>query len=123
MTETQALEVLMDLIRKPDVDAEKIPAIWAQILEVHALAFAPPPPVVEKKRRRRRPHSENIGWPQGLSRSDYTLWKQTMTDLGFTENLNPREAKRQIDTGGFDPKAPKPMPKSVTTKAVKRARA
>ena len=73
ISEDKALEILLDLIRKPETQAVDLPRIWSELLTIFNHAFAP---VVEetKKKKRRRAVNPNIGWPQGVSRDEYRIW-------------------------------------------------
>jgi hypothetical protein len=98
LAEEKALEILTELIKKPETKAEDIPRIWNEILDVYNKAYAPAPEVPAKKKRRRSTNP-NIGWPAGVSRQDYNAWKKGQEDAGVTENLNPQEFKRLRDAG------------------------
>lgn len=98
IAEEKALEILAELIKKPDSKVEDIPRIWNEIMTVYNTQFAPPvePPA---KKRRRRSINPNIGWPAGVKREEYKAWKMLQESRGVTENLNPQEYKRQRDLG------------------------
>ena len=98
IAEDKALEILAELIKKPESKAEDIPRIWSEIMGVYNTQFAPPaePPA---KKRRRRPANPNIGWPAGVKRDEYKVWKAGQEAKGVTDNLNPQEYKRQRDLG------------------------
>jgi hypothetical protein len=98
IAEDKALEILAELIKKPESKAEDIPRIWSEIMGVYNTQFAPPaePPA---KKRRRRPANPNIGWPAGVKREEYKAWKAAQEAKGVTDNLNPQEYKRQRDLG------------------------
>lgn len=98
IAEEKALEILAELIKKPESKAEEIPRIWNEIIGVYNLQFAPPPEPAPKKRRR-RPANPNIGWPAGVKREEYKAWKENQEGRGISENLNPQEYKRQRDAG------------------------
>jgi hypothetical protein len=94
----KALEILLELIRKPESPANDIPRIWNEVLGVYNAAFAPP--VEEpKKKKRRRPANPNIGWPQGVSRDEYRTWKEMQIAKGQSENLNPQHYKKLRESG------------------------
>ena len=98
ITEEKALDILAELIKKPESKAEEIPRIWGELIALYNTTFAPP--VEEpKKKRRRRPANPNIGWPQGVSRAEYQAWKEAQQAKGVTDNINPQEYKRQRDAG------------------------
>ena len=100
IAEDKALEILNELIRKPESKAEDVPRIWAEILSTSNTTFAPAVEVVKKKRRRRNMSlSPNLGWPQGVSRAEYKMWKEAQQAKGVTEGLNPQEYKRLKDAG------------------------
>jgi hypothetical protein len=105
IAEDKALEILAELIKKPESKAEDIPRIWNEIMGVYNTQFAPPvePPA---KKRRRRPANPNIGWPAGVKREEYKAWKDAQGKKGITENLNPQEYKRQRDMGLIQPGQP-----------------
>ena len=105
IAEEKALEILTELIKKPESKAEDIPRIWNEIMGVYNTQFAPPaePPA---KKRRRRPANPNIGWPAGVKREEYKAWKDAQGKKGVTENLNPQEYKRQRDMGMIQPGQP-----------------
>ena len=98
LAEDKALEILTELIKKPETKAEDIPRIWNEILEVYNKAFAPAPEAAGKKRRR-RVTNPNIGWPAGVKRAEYQAWKDEQQARGVTENLNPQEYKRLREAG------------------------
>lgn len=97
LTQEQAIVILNNLINKPDVQAVDIPQIFQNIVGVYNTAFAPIPVPVKKKRRRTASLSPNLGWPAGVSRAEYTEWKNAQLAAGVTEGLNPQEYKRQKD--------------------------
>jgi hypothetical protein len=105
IAEDKALEILAELIKKPESKAEDIPRIWNEIMGVYNTQFAPPaePPA---KKRRRRPANPNIGWPAGVKREEYKAWKDAQSKKGITESLNPQEYKRQRDMGLIQPGQP-----------------
>lgn len=98
LAEEKALEILTELIKKPETKAEDIARIWNEILEVYNKAYAP---VVEApaKKKRRRSTNPNIGWPQGVKRDEYNIWKEIQQSRGIQEGLNPHEFKRQKEAG------------------------
>ncbi len=102
IAEDKALEILSELIKKPETKSEDIPRIWAEIISVYNNQFAPPPEPPQKKRRR-RPANPNIGWPAGVKREEYNAWKADQAGKGVTDNLNPQEYKRQRDAGTIAP--------------------
>ena len=123
LSEEKALEILAELIKKPESKAEDIPRIWNEILDVYNKAYAPAPELPAKKKRRRS-SNPNIGWPAGVSRQDYNAWKASQEGKGVTENLNPQEYKRLRDAGLIatvaQPKAEaKPAPKAEAKPAPK----
>lgn len=105
IAEEKALEILAELIKKPESKAEDIPRIWSEIMGVYNQQFAPPAEPAPKKRRR-RPANPNIGWPAGVKREEYKAWKDAQQTKGITENLNPQEYKRQRDMGLIQPGEP-----------------
>jgi hypothetical protein len=112
ISEQPALDILMELIKKPDSKAEDIPRIWRELLGVYNTAFAPAAEPAPKKRRR-GPKNPNIGWPAGVGRDEYRVWKDAAMQRGETENLNPQEYKRQRDAGEPGTAKPeKPAPKT-----------
>ena len=98
IAEEKALEILAELIKKPESKAEDIPRIWNELMGVYNAQFAPPVEPIQKKRRR-RPVNPNIGWPAGVKREEYKIWKDRQISRGVAENLNPQEYKRQRDLG------------------------
>lgn len=122
LAEEKALEILTELIKKPETKAEDIPRIWNEILDVYNKAYAPVVEVPQKKRRRRS-GNPNIGWPAGVSRADYNAWKKSQEDAGVSEKLNPQEYKRLRDAGLIgtvaaakaEPKAEAKAPKADAT--------
>jgi hypothetical protein len=101
MTEAKALEILSELIKKPEISADQLPTIWKQILDVHNTAFNVVVEVVKKKRRKQA--NPNIGWPAGIKRADYSAWKEFQINSGVTENINPQAFKRFVEAGGTTP--------------------
>lgn len=101
IAEEKALEILAELIKKPESKAEDLPRIWGEIIAVYNTQFAPPVEEPKKKRRRKRTGttSPNLGWPAGVKRAEYKTWKDAQGAKGVTENLNPQEYKRQRDAG------------------------
>lgn len=131
ITEEKALEILAELIKKPESKAEEIPRIWGEIIVVYNTQFAPPAEEPKKKRRRKRAGgvSPNLGWPAGVSRAEYKAWKGAMEAKGVKESLNPQEYKRQRDAGlvkaapAAAPKAEaKPAPEAKGKKAPAKAK-
>ena len=120
INEEKALEILAELIKKPESKAEDIPRIWNEIMTVYNTTFAPPSEE-PKKKKRRRPANPNIGWPAGVSRDEYKVWKEAQQARGVTENLNPQEYKRQRDAGTASP--PAEQPKAAAPKGKKPAAA
>ncbi len=114
IAEDKALEILSELIKKPETKSEDIPRIWAEIIAVYNNQFAPPPEPPQKKRRR-RPANPNIGWPAGVKREEYNAWKAGQSARGVTENLNPQEYKRQRDAGSI-PAEPAPRDPRIIQK-------
>lgn len=111
ITEEKALEILTELIRKPESHAEDIPRIWSELLSAFNATFAPPSEEPKKKKRKRRALgtlSPNLGWPQGVSRAEYKMWKESQVSRGVTEGLNPQEYKRVKDAGKAEPAAAAP---------------
>lgn len=101
IAEEKALEILAELIKKPESKAEDVPRIWGEIIAVYNTQFAPPVEEPKKKRRRKRAGgmSPNLGWPAGVSRAEYKAWKDALEAKGVKENVNPQEYKRQRDAG------------------------
>lgn len=97
ITEEKALELLTELIKKPETNAAEVPRIWAEIVSVYNKQFAPEEP--KKKKRRRTSTNPNLGWPSGVSRAEYMAWKESQQKSGKTEGLNPQEYKRMRDAG------------------------
>lgn len=121
IAEEKALEILTELIRKPESKAEDIPRIWGEILAAYNSTFAPPVEEPKKKRRKRRvtgPMSPNLGWPQGVSRAEYKMWKEFQVAKGITEGLNPQEYKRLKDAGQVKTEAAAPAKKAVAAPVV-----
>lgn len=104
IAEDKALEILAELIKKPESKAEDVPRIWGEIIAVYNQQFAPPVEEPKKKRRRKRaPTSPNLGWPAGVSRAEYKAWKESQEAKGVTGNVNPQEYKRLRDAGMVEP--------------------
>lgn len=101
IAEEKALEILAELIKKPESKAEDVPRIWGELIAVYNTQFAPPVEEPKKKRRRKRAGgmSPNLGWPAGVSRAEYKAWKDALEAKGVKENVNPQEYKRQRDAG------------------------
>jgi hypothetical protein len=109
--ETKALEILAELIKKPESRAEDIPTIWGEIIKVYNDHFAPPIDEPKKKKRRKRTTtSPNLGWPAGVSRAEYKEWKAQQETRGVADNVNPQEYKRLRDAGLADLSEPEPEP-------------
>ena len=121
LAEEIALEILTELIKKPETKAEDIPRIWNEILEVYNKAYAP---VVEApvKKRRRRSTNPNIGWPQGVKREEYKVWKELQQSRGIEEGINPQEFKRQKEAG-LIPDLMADRPKATQPKAEAKPKA
>lgn len=123
ITEEKALEILTELIRKPESQAQDIPRIWGELLTFYNSTFSPPVEEPKKKKRRRRaagPLSPNLGWPQGVSRAEYKMWKEAQQAKGVTEGLNPQEYKRLKDAGQVKLEAPKKVEKVASKKTAKK---
>jgi hypothetical protein len=115
IAEEKALEILAELIKKPESKAEDVPRIWAEIISVYNQQFAPPVEEPKKKKRRKRAAtSPNLGWPAGVSRAEYKAWKAEQEARGATENVNPQEYKRLRDAGLVDVGAKKADAKAAT---------
>ena len=95
----KALDILIELIRKPETQANNIPAIWEGIIKTYNTAFAAPIVEIKKKRRKRLGNPNLQGWPRGISRDEYRTWKDELMAKGVTEGLNPHEYKRLKDAG------------------------
>lgn len=122
ITEEKALEILAELIKKPESKAEDIPKIWGEIIGIYNQQFAPPAEAAPK-RRRRRALSPNAGWPAGVKREEYKAWKEKQMARGISENLNPQEYKRLRDAGMAEPKAAKaPKAEAPKKKALAKAK-
>ena len=119
VTEEKALEILLELIRKPESPATQIPTIWKDVLAVYDQQFAPPVEQPKKKRRRRAGANPNLGWPQGVSRAEYAVWKEAQQKRGISDGLNPQEYKRQKDAGLLDKAPATRAAKPEATKAEK----
>ena len=110
----KALDILIELIRKPETQTNDIPAIWESIIKTFNTAFAPPVVEVKKKRRKRLGNPNQQGWPRGISREEYRAWKDELMAKGVTEGLNPQEYKRLKDAGILEaPKAEKKPAKKM----------
>lgn len=118
ITETQALDILAELIKKPESKAADIPRIWGDIMAIYNLQFAPPVEPAPKKKRRRTPNP-NIGWPAGVSREEYRGWKDGLMARGVSENLNPQEYKRQRDSGAMPADIAAPLVVTLVAKNAK----
>lgn len=105
----KALEILAELIKKPDTKAEDLPRIWGELLSTYNQHFAPVLEEPKKKRRKKRMGNENpnLGWPAGVSRAEYKAWKAAQEAAGRTENLNPQAYKREQDERIAQPALPK----------------
>ncbi len=112
MPETQAYEILNKLIDaiKPTtasdgyVDATvgnitDIAKVWGEIMNTYSLAF---PAVIaeapaKKKRKYKFVAGSQQGWPQGVKRDEYNVWKAAKEAEGFTGALNPHIYKAERD--------------------------
>jgi hypothetical protein len=92
ITEQIALEILQELIRKPESKAEDIPRIWGELISLYTNTFAPATEPAKKKRRKRSTNP-SLGWPQGVSRAEYAAWKDSQLARGITEGINPQAYK------------------------------
>jgi hypothetical protein len=100
ISEEKAFEILQELIKKPESKAEDLARIWSELIEVYNQNFSPASEEPKKKRRRKRiASSPNLGWPAGVSRAEYKVWKQAQEAQGLTENINPQEYRRLKDAG------------------------
>jgi hypothetical protein len=115
LAEEKALEILTELIKKPETKAEDIPRIWNEILDVYNKAYAPAVEAPTKKRRRRG-GNPNIGWPAGVKRAEYTAWKDLQLANGVQDGINPQEFKRLKDAGVIG-ELPAAAPKAEAKKA------
>lgn len=97
MTEEKALSLLESLIAKPEVKAEEIAPLWNSLLSLYKQHFGAPVEVPVKKRRRKRVVGPMMGWPAGVTRAEYRLWKQAQEEAGVTTGLNPQAYKAQRD--------------------------
>lgn len=112
ITEEKALEILQELIKKPESKAEDLARIWGDLMEVYNQHFSPVSEEPKKKRRRKRPASSpNLGWPAGVSRAEYKAWKSSQEAAGHTDNLNPQEYKRLREAGMISNVVLKPLKK------------
>lgn len=96
ITEEKALEILQDLIKNPTGQVVDIPAVWAKILDIHAMHFHAPQ---EPKKKRKKSANPNIGWPAGVKRAEYKAWKAAEEVRGVTENLSPQAYRRLKEAG------------------------
>ena len=102
IAEDKALEILTELIKKPESKAEDLPRIWGDLIGVYNQHFAPPVEEPKKKRRRKRAVTNpNLGWPAGVSRAEYKAWKADQEAAGKTADLNPQTYKRLRDEGSI----------------------
>ena len=123
IAEDKALEILAELIKKPESKAEDVPRIWGEIIAVYNQQFAPPVEEPKKKRRRKRvATSPNLGWPAGVSRAEYKAWKEIQETRGVTENVNPQEYKRLRDAGLADTSVKEVKPEPKATAAAGKAK-
>lgn len=97
LTESQAYDVLLELIRQPNTKITEVADAWSAIILAGQSMFAPPLEPAPKKRR--RPRNPNVGWPKGVKREEYKDWKMAQEAKGVTTNLNPQEYKRLRDAG------------------------
>lgn len=94
LNEEKSLEILFDLIRNSGGNIDQVPGIWADILDAHAAAY----PVIERKKKRRRgTPGVAIGWPAGVTRAEYSAWKEKQLKKGRTDGINPRVYKAERD--------------------------
>lgn len=97
LNEEKSVEILLELIRASGGNIDNVATVYAEIVEAHSEAF-PAPVVVEiKKRRRRKGGGKEMGWPSGVTRGEYTAWKEQQIAKGRTEGLNPRTYKAERD--------------------------
>ncbi|MEB3198447.1 MAG: hypothetical protein VKP62_14700 [Candidatus Sericytochromatia bacterium] len=123
ISEEKALEILTELIKKPESKAEDVARIWGELIDVYNQHFAPPSEEPKRKRRRRRAVTNpNLGWPAGVSRAEYKAWKEAQEASGATNNLNPQEYKRLRDAGLVETVVLKPVEKASVNGRAKKAR-
>jgi hypothetical protein len=102
ITEEKALEILTELIKKPESKSEDIPRIWNEIIGIYNQQFSPTGEVAPKKRRRRA-SNPNVGWPAGVKRDEYMAWKEQQIAKGIETGINPQEYKRRREAGEVKP--------------------
>lgn len=135
MTEDRALTLLDSLVKActPVANAsgddsavantiQDLPKTYEALIAAHNAAFPAPVAVVEtKKKKRKGPKNPNLGWPAGVKRADYKEWKAAQELKGVTENLNPQEYKRQLDSGEVSAPTASTEPATTAKPAAKKA--
>jgi hypothetical protein len=96
ISEDRALDILAELIKKPESRIEDVPKIWNDIMTIYNQHFHVEMEPVTRKRRK-RVSSTRVGWPAGVTRTEYREWKAEQEELGVTENLNPQYYKQLRD--------------------------
>lgn len=89
ISEDRALDILTELIKKPESRIEDVPKIWNEIITTFNQHFHVELEPLPRKRRKRST-SARVGWPAGVTRAEYRAWKAQQEALGITENLNPQ---------------------------------
>lgn len=101
-------QILNDLIAKvgPENPMSEVPKVLDQILiTLKGYLPVPAPAPVEVKRKKRAPNANGyraIGWPAGIGRKEYLIWKEMQMAAGRVEGLNPQTYKVERDAGGAD---------------------
>lgn len=99
LSEDKAVEVLTALINRPGTILADMPRVWGELLAIYAQHYDARLEEPKKRRRRKQKKlSPNLGWPSGVSRTEYRAWKQEQQAAGTPRNqINPQSFKRQRD--------------------------
>lgn len=99
-------QILADLIAKAGPEnLTQIPETLNAILTVLKANMPAPVPTVEIKRKKRAPNANGYrptGWPAGVARKEFQIWKEMQQAKGRTEKLSPQDYKVERDQGKAD---------------------
>lgn len=97
----KASEIMNKMIEAGTFSPDNYRGACVAFLEV---TTPPPAPVAEvpvkKARKARAADAAPIGWPAGVTRSEYSTWKDSLT-ADYTGAINPRTYKELRDSGNL----------------------